>query len=137
MQNDYYKKYLLKSDLKQSDNWSIKRVSKEPKLYEKYNTSPQKKGFDNNYSGSAFIVLALVNELKKNNISEEKAFELVFREFWIQRAKQPSGWNWQTTFKNTLGMTLDEFYEKLSKYKRKDLKKILPSKTLMIQDIFS
>jgi hypothetical protein len=34
-------------------------------------------------------------------------------------------------------MTLDEFYEKLSKYKRKDLKKILPSKTLMIQDIFN
>ena len=120
----------------QSDNWSIKRVSKEPKLYEKYNTSPQKKGFDINYSGSAFIVLALVNELKKNNISEEKAFELVFREFWIKRAKQPSGWNWQTAFKNTFGMTLDDFYERLSKYKRKDLKKILPSKSLKIQDIF-
>ena len=97
----------------------------------------KKKGFDINYSGSAFIVLALVNELKKNNISEEEAFELVFREFWIQRAKQPSGWNWQTSFKNTFGMTLDEFYEKLSKYKRKDLKKILPSKTLTIQNIFS
>jgi len=106
-------------------------------LYEKHKTSPQKNGFDSNYAGSAFIVLALVNELKKNNISEEKAFELVFREFWIQRAKQPSGWNWQTTFKNTFGMTLDEFYERLSKYKRKDLKKILPSKTLKIQDIFS
>ena len=133
----YYKKYLLKNDLKQSDNWSIKRVSKEPKLYEKYNTSPQKKGFDNNYSGSAFIVLALVNELKKNNISEEKAFELVFREFWIQRGKQPQGWNWQPSFKNTFGMSHDEFYERLSKYKKKDLKKILPSKTLKIQDIFS
>ena len=34
-------------------------------------------------------------------------------------------------------MTVTEFYERLSKYKRKDLKKILPSKTLMIQDIFS
>ena len=133
----YYKKYLLKNDLKQSDNWSIKRVSKEPKLYEKYNTSPQKKGFDNNYSGSAFIVLALVNELKKNNISEEKAFELVFREFWIQRGKQPQGWNWQPSFQNTFGMSVPEFYERLSKYKRKDLKKILPSKTLKIQDIFS
>ena len=97
----------------------------------------KKKGFDNNYSGSAFIVLALVNELKKNNISEEKAFELVFREFWIQRAKQPSGWNWQPSFQNTFGMTVPEFYERLSKYKRKDLKKILPSKTLKIQDIFS
>ena len=133
----YYKKDLLESDIKESKRWSIKKVSKEPKLYEKHKTSPQKNGFDSNYAGSAFIVLALVNELKKNNISEEKAFELVFREFWIQRAKQPSGWNWQTTFKNTFGMTLDEFYERLSKYKRKDLKKILPSKSLKIQDIFS
>ena len=133
----YYKKDLLKSDIQERKRWSIKKVTKEPHLYEKHKTSPQKNGFDSNYAGSAFIVLALVNELKKNNISEEKAFELVFREFWIQRAKQPSGWNWQTTFKNTFGMTLDEFYERLSKYKRKDLKKILPSKTLKIQEIFS
>ena len=76
------------------------------------------------------------NDFQQNKV-EEKAFELVFREFWIQRAKQPSGWNWQTSFKNTFGMTLDEFYEKLSKYKRKDLKKILPSQSLKIQDIFS
>ena len=133
----YYKKDLLKSDIQERKRWSIKKVTKEPHLYEKHKTSPQKNGFDSNYAGSAFIVLALVNELKKNNISEEKAFELVFREFWIQRAKQPSGWNWQTSFKNTFGMTLDEFYERLSKYKRKDLKKILPSKSLKIQDIFS
>ena len=112
-------------------------VTKEPNLYEKHKTSPQKNGFDSNYAGSAFIVLALVNELKKNNISEEKAFELVFREFWIQRSKQPQGWNWQPSFQNTFGMSHDEFYERLSKYKRKDLKKILPSKTLKIQDIFS
>ena len=133
----YYKKDLLKSDIQERKRWSIKKVTKEPNLYEQHKTSPQKNGFDSNYAGSAFIILALVNELKKNNLSEEEAFELVFREFWIQRAKQPSGWNWQTSFKNTFGMTLDEFYEKLSKYKRKDLKKILPSKTLMIQDIFS
>ena len=133
----YYGKNFLKSDIQDRERWSIKKVSKKPHLFEKHKTSPTKNGFDSNYAGSAFIVLALVNELKKNNISEEKAFELVFREFWIQRAKQPSGWNWQTTFKNTFGMTLDEFYERLSKYKRKDLKKILPSKTLKIQDIFS
>ena len=129
----YYKKYLLKNDLKQRENWSIKKVSKEPHLYEKHNSSPKKKGFDINYSGSAFIVLALVNELKKNNISEEEAFELVFREFWIQRAKQNA---WRMAFKDTFGMSHDEFYERLSKYKRKDLKKILPSKSLKIQDIF-
>ena len=133
----YYKKDLLKSDIQERKRWSIKKVTKEPHLYEKHKTSPQKNGFDSNYAGSAFIILALVNELKKNNISEEKAFELVFREFWIQRAKQPSGWNWQPSFKNTFGMTVSEFYERLSKYKRKDLKKILPSKKLKIQDIFS
>ena len=85
------------------------------------------------YTGSAFMLLALVNELKKNNISEEEAFELVFREFWIQRGKN----DWPKAFKDTFGMSHDEFYERLSKYKRKDLKKILPSKSLKIQDIFS
>ena len=133
----YYGKNFLKSDIQDRERWSIKKVSKKPHLFEKHKTSPTKRGFDSNYAGSAFIVLALVNELKKNNISEQEAFELVFREFWIQRAKKPQGWNWQPAFKNTFGMTVPEFYERLSKYKRKDLKKILPSKTLKIQDIFS
>ena len=76
--------------------------------------------------------------LKKNNISEEDAFELVFREYWIQRSKySQSGSAWRLAFKNTFGMSVEDFYKKLNKYKRKDLKKILPSKTLMIQDIFS
>jgi len=133
----YYGKNFLKSDIQDRERWSIKKVSKEPHLYEKHTTSPTKKGFDSNYTGSAFMVLALVNELKKNNISEEEAFELVFREFWIQRSKQFSGWLWQPAFKNTFGMTVEDFYQKLSKYKRKDLKKILPSKTLKIQYIFN
>ena len=135
--NQYYGKDMLKKDIQKSERWSIKKVTKEPHLYEKHYSSPTKKGFDGNYTGSAFMVLALVNELKKNNISEEEAFELVFREFWVQRAKQPSGQLWQPAFKNTFGMSHDEFYERLSKYKRKDLKNILPSKTLKIQDIFS
>jgi len=134
----YYKKDLLKADIKETKRWSIKKVTKEPHLYEKHKTSPKKNGFDSMYTGSAFMLLALVNELKKNNISEEEAFELVFREYWIQRAKYtPSGTAWQVAFKDTFGMSHDEFYERLSKYKRKDLKKILPSKTLKIQDIFS
>ena len=133
----YYGKNFLKSDIQDRERWSIKKVSKEPHLYEKHKTSPTKRGYDSNYAGSAFMVLALVNELKKNNISEEEAFKLVFREFWIQRAKQHSGWLWQPVFKKTFGMSLGEFYERLSKYKRKDLKKILPSKSLKIQDIFS
>ena len=96
----HYGKNFLKSDIQDRERWSIKKVSKEPHLYEKHKTSPKKNGFDSNYAGSAFIVLALVNELKKNNISEEKAFELVFREYWIQRAKYtPSGTAWWVAFK--------------------------------------
>ena len=134
----YYGKDTLKNDIQDRKRWKFKKATKEPHLYEKHKTSPHK-GYDSNYAGSSFILLAFVNELqKKNNISEEEAFELVFREYWIQRSKQAFDNNyWRVAFSNTFGMTVPEFYERLSKYKRKDLKKILPSKTLKIQDIFS
>ena len=134
----YYGKDTLKNDIQNRKRWKFKKVTKEPHLYENHETS-RKKGYDSNYAGSAFMLLAFVNELqKKNNISEEEAFELVFREYWIQRSKQPFDTNyWRVAFKNTFGMSVEDFYKKLSKYKRKDLKKILPSKTLKIQDIFS
>ena len=128
----YYRKDNLKNDLLRTEMWS-KKVLKEPSLYEKHKTS-NKKGMDGNYIGSAFILLVLVNELEKNNISEEEAFRLVFRDFWIERAKHRK---WEKAFEQTFGMSHDEFYERLSKYKLKDLKKILPSKTLKIEDIFS
>ncbi|MDB3960332.1 hypothetical protein N9387_00310 [Candidatus Pelagibacter sp.] len=132
----YYGKDTLKSDIRDRKRWKFKKVTKEPHLYEKHKTSPHK-GYDSNYAGSSFMLLALVNELKKNNISEEEAFELVFREYWIQRSKQPfDNTYWRVAFKNTFGMSVEDFYKKLSKYKRKDLKKILPSKTLKIQNIF-
>ena len=51
----------------------------------------------------------------------------------IEAVKQNA---WRLAFKDTFEMSHDEFYERLSKYKRKDLKKILPSKKLKIQDIF-
>jgi len=134
----YYGKDTLKNDIQNRKRWKFKKVTKEPHLYENHETS-RKKGYDSNYAGSAFMLLAFVNELqKKNNISEEEAFELVFREYWIQRSKQPFDTNyWRVAFKNTFGMSVEDFYKKLSKYKRKDLKKILPSKTLKIQDIFN
>jgi hypothetical protein len=132
----YYGKDTLKSDIRDRKRWKFKKVTKEPHLYEKHKTSPHK-GYDSNYAGSSFMLLALVNELKKNNISEEEAFELVFREYWIHRSKQPfDNTYWRVAFKNTFGMSVEDFYKKLSKYKRKDLKKILPSKTLKIQNIF-
>ena len=133
----YYGIDMLKKDIQKRERWSIKKVSKEPHLYEKYGSS-NKKGMDGNYTGSAFIVLALVNELKKNNISEQEAFELVFREIWVQRSKQPYGSRgWKDAFEKSFGMSVEDFYQRLSKYKRKELKNMLPSKNLKIQDIFS
>ena len=110
-----------------------KKVLKKPSLYEKHKTS-NKKGMDGNYTGSAFMLLVLVNELEKNNISEQQAFKLVFRDFWIERAKHRK---WEKAFEQTFKMSAEEFYERLSKYKRGRLKNILPSKNLKIQDIFS
>ena len=133
----YYGEDWLESVIQNQNYWKIEKGTKKPHLYEKHKTSPV--GVDTFYAGSAFILLAFVNELQKNNnISEEEAFRLVFREYWIHRAKySPSGTAWKLAFKDTFGMSHDEFYKKLSKYKRKDLKKILPSKTLKIQDILN
>ena len=89
---------------------------------------------DGNYAGSAFMVLALINELEQNNISERKAFQLVFRDFWIERANNRK---WEKAFEQTFKISAEEFYERLSKYKRKDYKTILPSDTIKIQEIFS
>ena len=62
--NQYYGIDMLKKDIQKRERWSIKKVNKEPHLYEKYGSS-NKKGMDGNYTGSAFMLLALVNELKK------------------------------------------------------------------------
>ena len=95
----YYGKDSLKNDLSRKEMWS-KKVLKEPSLYEKHKTS-NKRGMDGNYTGSAFMVLVLVNELKKNNISEQQAFQLVFRDFWIERAKHRK---WEKAFEQTLSL---------------------------------
>ena len=44
-----------------------------------------------NYAGSAFIFLTLVNELQKQSISEQEAFKLVFRDFWIENQMKQNG----------------------------------------------
>jgi hypothetical protein len=79
------------------------------------------------------MLLTLVRELQINNISEQEAFKLVFRDFWLEKARQR---NWKKAFEKTFNMSVKTFYERLSEYNRKDVKKILPSKSLKIQDIF-
>ena len=60
----YYGKDTLKNDIQDRKRWKFKKATKEPHLYEKHKTSPHK-GYDRNYAGSSFMLLAFVNELKK------------------------------------------------------------------------
>lgn len=134
----YYGKSSLEGDLnrKSPTLWSDD-VFKNAHLYEKYETSSKETPagwMDMNYAGSAFMLLALVNELQKEGITEHKAFELVFRDFWIEQSKQT---NWKVAFEKTFNLSVDDFYNRLSGYKRKNVRKILPSKSAKIQKIFN
>ena len=98
------------------------------------------------------MVLALVKELQKQGISEQRAFEMVFKDFWVENAQLPqfieldrgnerNTVDWQKTFKSLFKMDVKTFYTRLqSEYSladyKADYKKVLPSKSLKIQDIF-
>ena len=131
----YYGRNLLRNDLGRRELWNDK-VFTDPYLYESRVTSPHQAetgAVDGNYAGSAFMVLALVNELQRNNISEEEAFRLVFRDFWVANASEPS---WKAAFEKTFGMDVHDFYDQMGSYSRRDARKILPSRSLTLQDIF-
>ena len=131
----YYGRSSLEGDLKRRSLWSDE-VFTDPNLYEKFETSSKETldGYmDMNYAGSAFMLLTLVKELQKDNISEQESFELVFKDFWLEKAGQR---NWQKAFEKTFNISVKTFYDRLSGYSRKDVNKILPQKSLKIQDIF-
>ena len=133
----YYGRSSLKKDFERRNPylWSDD-VFINPHLYEKHETSSKETSngwMDMNYAGSAFMVLTLVNELKKTGISEAEALELILRNFWIEQSKQK---NWKAAFKISFGMNVETFYEILSTYSKRDINKLLPSKSLKIQKIF-
>ena len=132
----YYGTSSLQGDFERAELWSDE-VFTNPKLYEKFETSSKETAdgwMDMNYAGSAFIFLTLVNELQKQSISEQEAFKLVFRDFWIEKSNES---NWEKAFEKTFNINIETFYKRLSEYSRRDIKKILPSKSLEIQNIFN
>ena len=104
---------------------------------------------DMNYGGSTFMVLALIKELQKNGISEQRAFEMIFRDFWIENGKLPKisdsdGNNsirvvdWKMAFKVLFKIDVEAFYTRLkSEYSASEYNKVLPSEDLTLQDIFA
>ena len=132
----YYGKNNLQSELNNPDLWS-KDVFTNPSLYEQDETSSgeaQTGGWiDMNYAGSAYMLLTLVKELQKQGISEQRAFEMVFRDFWLEKSKQS---DWKIAFKQVFKMDVNTFYETLKTQTRNDANKLLPSESLTIQEIF-
>ena len=151
-ENQYYGQWGLEWKIQ---NDSSKFVFTNPKLFEKFESSEEDstgKAMDSNYGSSVFMVLALVKELQKQGISEQRAFEMVFKDFWVENAQLPqfieldrgnerNTVDWQKTFKSLFKMDVKTFYTRLqSEYSladyKADYKKVLPSKSLKIQDIF-
>ena len=104
-------------------------VVNNPEIFESYRLSGEE---DMNYSSSVFMVLALVKELKKLDITEEKAFKLILNDFW---RKNPSKDNWKKVFQEVFNITLEDFYLSLKNYTN-DISSVLPSKSLKLENIF-
>ena len=105
-------------------------VVNNPAIFESYHLSS---GKDSNYSSSVFMVLALVKELKKLDFTEEKAFKLIFNDFW---RKNPNNYNWKIVFRDVFKINLENFYQNLSNYTN-DIYSVLPSESIKLENIFS
>jgi len=125
----YTQQYYNKNHFKWAQNHVNIAVINNPKIFESYDESIEE---DRTYSSSVFMVLALVKELKKLDITEEKAFKLIFNDF---RRKNPSNDNWKKVFQEVFNITLEDFYLSLKNYTN-DINSVLPSESLKLENIF-
>jgi hypothetical protein len=125
----YTQQYYSKNYFKGDQKYVNIAVVNNPEIFESYRLSGEE---DMNYSSSVFMVLALVKELKKLDITEEKAFKLIFNDF---RRKNPSNDNWKKVFQEVFNITLEDFYLSLKNYTN-DINSVLPSESLKLENIF-
>ena len=126
----YTQQYYSINYFKWAQNHVNIAVVNNPEIFEIYRLSGEE---DINYSSSVFMVLALVKELKKLDITEEKAFKLILNDYW---RKNPSKDNWKKVFQEVFNITLEDFYLSLKNY-TSDMSSVLPSKSLKLENIFS
>jgi len=88
----YMQQYYAYNYFKNAQNQINISVSNNPKIFKKYNDYYDQ---DTNYSSSVFITLALLKELQKLDHSEQTAFRMLFKAFWLQN---PTNSNWETKF---------------------------------------
>ena len=126
----YTQQYYSINYFKEAQNSVNIAVMNNPNIFESYKNSRDE---DMNYSSSVFMVLALVNELKKLNLSEEKAFKLILNDFIN---KNPTNGNWKNVFQEVFNINLESFYQSLSSYTN-DIDTVLPSESIKLENIFS
>ena len=126
----YTQQYYSINYFKDAQNSVNIAVMNNPNIFESYKNSRDE---DMNYSSSVFMVLALVNELKKLNLSEEKAFKLILNDFMN---KNPTNVNWKTVFQEVFNINLEIFYQSLSSYTN-NIDTVLPSESIKLENIFS
>lgn len=124
----YVQQHYGKNDLSYNLETISPKVKSNPESFERIEIP----NLDKAYSASTFMVLSLVNELKKSGISEVEAYRSVLKEFPENDGKK----DWKAAFKDTFKLSVDEFYQKL-KSGNLDVKSLLPSKNLKIKDIFT
>ena len=100
-----------------------------PEFYESYDTSNT---IDSNYSGSVFITLVLIEELKKTGLSEVESLTKVLSEFYQDGPVQQ---NWKTSFEFVFGFSVETFYTALKSYEA-SYESLIPSATVKLSDIF-
>ena len=126
----YTQQYYSINYFKDAQNSVNIAVMNNPNIFESYKNSRDE---DMNYSSSVFMVLALVNELKKLNLSEEKAFKLILNDFMN---KNPTNVNWKTVFQEVFNINLEIFYQSLSSYTN-NIDTVLPNESIKLENIFS
>jgi len=101
-----------------------------PKIFETFDASRDE---DINYSSSVFMALVLTKELQKIGKTEEEAFRLIYKDFWLLN---PTDNNWKQRFEELFTFSVETFYDTLGQYSN-DISSVLPSETIRIQDIFN
>ena len=126
----YIQEFYLSNYFLEAQDRVHESVINNPKIFETYEASGDE---DINYASSVFMFLALSKELQKINYTEEEAFRMIFKDFWLLN---PNENNWKEKFSELFGFSVDTFYNNLKDYSPQ-IENVLPSNSLKIQSIFN
>ena len=124
VQQYYFENSLKKNISRYADFASLKT----PVIFESYSSQDK----DINYASSTFMILVLAKELQKSGFTEEQAFKLIFKDFYL---RAPDSTNWKTIFSEVFKVTVENFYEIVKTYPP-NFDAVLPSESLKLQSIF-